>query len=345
MQIEGGRERILRIMRRQNTGRPGFWMGAPVWETQQAYFRHFGVDSLEALSVVLRSDAFWVPAEYGAYHAPQGGAIFPFDPALPPLADCESIREVEAYPWPDPSYLDYTPILVQMQAAIRRGQAVLGGPWSPIFQTAVDLFGMEELFIRMHTDPELVEAAVEHIVAFYVEAGSKLLAQGGEWLDVFFFANDLGSQQDLLISPEMLRRFFLPGFGRLVEMAKGYGVPVIMHSCGAIRRAIPMLIEIGIDGLHPLQAGARGMEPEALAREYGRDLVFMGGIDTQRLLPQGTEEQVRREVKRLYDALGSNWIVSASHEGILPDVPPQNIAAMRDSTYALAQGATEEGGC
>jgi uroporphyrinogen decarboxylase len=106
---------------------------------------------------------------------------------------------------------------------------------------------------------------------------------------------------------------------------------VMVHSCGAVREIIPMLIEAGMDGLHPLQARAAGMDAVSLAREYQRDLVFIGGVDTQDLLVHATPGQVKDEVRRLRDLLGPSYIVSPSHEAILPDVPLANVIAMAEA--------------
>ena len=102
----------------------------------------------------------------------------------------------------------------------------------------------------------------------------------------------------------------------------------MVHSCGSIYRVIPRLIDAGIDALHPLQALAVGMEPERLAKEFGKDLVFAGGVDSQNLLVNGTPEQVRDRVHRLRDIFGPNYIVSSSHESLLPNVPFENVVAM-----------------
>jgi uroporphyrinogen decarboxylase len=108
-----------------------------------------------------------------------------------------------------------------------------------------------------------------------------------------------------------------------------------MHSCGSIYRAIPQLIRAGVDVLHPLQAMAKNMDAESLTQYKGK-VVFMGGVDTQRILPFGTPEEVREEVLHLERIFGPNYIVSPSHETLLPNVPPENVAAMADAVQAFA---------
>ena len=123
----------------------------------------------------------------------------------------------------------------------------------------------------------------------------------------------------------------MPYFVRFTEQAKRFGLKVVLHSCGAINRAIPYLIDAGVDALHPIQALARDMDAEGLARRYNGKIVFIGGVDTQRLLPFGTPQQVKDEVHRLRDIFGPNYIVSPSHEALLPNVSAQNLEAMAEA--------------
>ena len=126
----------------------------------------------------------------------------------------------------------------------------------------------------------------------------------------------------------MFRRFILPYMRKCIEQAKSYGLKVMLHSCGSIYRVIPDLLDAGVDALHPLQARAKGMDAETLARHYRGKLVFVGGVDTQHLLVHGSPQELRDEVRRLRDLWGRKFIVSPSHEAILPNVPAENVIAM-----------------
>jgi 2-methylfumaryl-CoA isomerase len=142
------------------------------------------------------------------------------------------------------------------------------------------------------------------------------------------FGNDFGTQRGLILSPELFNRFVLPSMDRLIGVAKRHGKRVLLHSCGSIRRVIPTLIDHGVDALHPLQALATDMQADLLAREFGAHVAFVGGVDTQDLLVKGTPAQIRDEVLRLREAFGPNYVVSPSHEALLPNVPIENVAAM-----------------
>lgn len=331
-------QKINDIFANRDSGRPGFWLGSPDIETLRIYCAQLGINSLDELSAIMKDDILWAGAEWYAWRHPQGKPMWDFTNGLERksiidagcFAQCEDILEVEAFPWPDPDFLDFAPYLNRLDEIKRQGKAVFGGFWTYIFQISVDFFGMENLFIKMYTDPEIVEGVISHVTDFYMEANKRLFELAADKLDAFFWANDLGSQIDLLISPDFYKRFYMPSFKKICDLVKSYGLKIMFHSCGAISKLIPLLIETGIDGLHPLQAKAAGMEAEKLA-QYKNDLVFMGGVDTQELLPFGTPQQVKDEVRRLKDIFKGRFIVSPSHEGVLPNISLENMLAMRDA--------------
>jgi len=247
------------------------------------------------------------------------------------FADCEDVSEVEKFDWPDEKYIDFSRTIAEIDRTIENDQAVLSGSWSCFFHNVCDFFGMENYFVQMYTDPDVVEAVTEHVADFYLRINEKLFAEAADRIDMFFFGNDFGTQRDIFISPEMFDRFVMPTFRKFTDQAHRHGMKVLLHSCGSIHRVIPRLIEAGVDALHPIQALARNMDAETLAREFGGDILFVGGVDTQRLLPFGTPQEVRDEVRRLRDIFGENFVVSPSHESILPEVPCENIAAMAEA--------------
>jgi len=334
-----GKERINAIFAREKSDRVGFWSGDPPPETREIYYKYFGVSDPVGLAVAIGDDAIWLPAEFHSYRHPESKWIWNTQgsqerkaldaPGI--FAEYETLKDVEGFDWPDAKYLDFTNVIQQMNEARKHGIAVFGGPWTYITALACEFFGMENLFISMYTKPELVHAAIDGIVEFYLAANKKFFDLAADKLDVFFFGNDLGSQENLLLSPEMFNKFFLPGIKKIVDQAKGYGLKVMLHSCGAVEKLVPTFIDIGIDALHPLQAKARGMDAQNLADKYKNDLVFVGGVCAQDLLPFGTPEEIKAEVRRLKKIFGKRYVVSPSHEALLPNVSPENMLAMRDA--------------
>ncbi|MEJ2210566.1 MAG: uroporphyrinogen decarboxylase family protein, partial [Anaerolineae bacterium] len=151
-------------------------------------------------------------------------------------------------------------------------------------------------------------------------------------VDVVAEFDDYGTQTSLLISPAMFRRLLKPRlavlFGRLAELAPR--ARRFFHSCGSVRPIIPDLIEVGVEILNPVHVRAAGMEPAGLKRDFGDALVFWGGgVDTQGVLPSGTPQQVRDDVRRNVEALapGGGFVFSPVHN-VQPDVPVGNMMAM-----------------
>jgi uroporphyrinogen decarboxylase len=161
------------------------------------------------------------------------------------------------------------------------------------------------------------------------------LPQLGDMVDVVSEADDYGTQTSQLVSPRMFRRIFKPRlqavFSRIHALAPH--AKLFFHSCGNVRPILPDLIDIGVDILNPVHVTATGMEPAALKRDFGTDVSFWGGgVETQSVLPNGTPQDVRDNVRRNVDALapGGGYVFNTVHN-IQADVPPENIVAMIDA--------------
>ena len=138
-----------------------------------------------------------------------------------------------------------------------------------------------------------------------------------------------------MISPKLVSEFVIPGAKKLIDLAHSYGVKVLYHSCGSIVEAIPLLIEAGVDIIHPIQAKAAGMQPENLKAKFDGQVAFCGGVDTQELLPMGTPEDVRAKVRELRTIFPTGLIISPSHEALQDDVPPENVKALFDEADTI----------
>lgn len=318
------KERVLTALSHRSPDRTPLWLGVPKEEIMEGLFAHYGTRDREGLLREIGDDFRWAPRP--RYNHPDG--LQPFDmPGADPAA-CRTVEEVEALPWPDPKYLELEREDFRGRVDGYSDCAVMGGAWAPFFHRVGWLIGQENYFIKMHTDPALVEAVTERVLDFYVAMNRVAFEAGADLLDFYFFGNDFGTQRGLFISREHFRRFILPGIVRLVEQARRYGLHVWLHSCGSVRGIIPDLIEAGVEALHPVQVSAAGMSAEELGREFGRDLLFVGGVDVHHLLRLGSPEEVRRAVRHNRRHLGPAYAVSPSHEAILPDVPIPNLVAM-----------------
>lgn len=270
-------------------------------------------------------ETFWGIRRKGEYY---GQAI------THPLQEAESVEDLEDYEWP--SLDNWSVDHLEEEAELYRDYAIISGSWSPFFHDATDLIGFETCLTKMIQNPEVVEAVVNRCFDFYYELSRRSFEKIGREIDLFFVGNDFGGKSGLLFSPELWRRFIRGPLKKLVDMAHANGSKFALHSCGDVEEIIPDLIEIGVDILNPIQVSAEHMDPEKLVDKYGDSLVFFGGIDEKELLRYGTEEEVRKETRRIIDVLGSynRYIVAPSHDYLLPDLPPENIVAM----YEEAKG-------
>lgn len=326
------RERIRTIIDGRPVDRVGFWLGNPYPDTWPIYLDYFGVDSPEALRRKLGDDFRWIPA--GEYRHPEGKGLFYIPGKVShghpgPFANATCPADLDTYDWPRLEYLNFEPVLEQLRHAGDHYRA--SGFWTCFYHNVMDLFGMEQYMVNMYLNPELVHAVTNRVCQFYYDANELFFPQAGDLIDGFFFGNDFGTQLDLICGPKQFDEFVMPWFRRFTEQGHRHGYQVILHSCGSIYRVIDRLIDAGVDCLHPLQALAAHMDAETLAHEFKGRIAFLGGIDTQDLLVNGTPDQVKAEVRRVKSLLGPCLIVSPSHEALLPNVSPQNVLAMAEA--------------
>ncbi|MFQ5851588.1 MAG: uroporphyrinogen decarboxylase family protein [Candidatus Binatia bacterium] len=190
--------------------------------------------------------------------------------------------------------------------------------------------GFGEWLADLLAAPAFAEGLMEH--ALEVSAGIALatLEEVGDYVDVVIFPDDLGIQDMCYVRPELYRKAIKPYHRRLVEAIKTKTTAkVLIHSDGSVYAIIGDLIDIGVDVLNPVQVSAKDMDTRRLKREFGAYLSFWGAIDTHRVLPRGTPEQVRAEVRTRIDDLakGGGYVVASVHN-IQAEVPPENILAM-----------------
>jgi len=238
---------------------------------------------------------------------------------------------VEKFAWPDP--LDpgrFRTLRSQAQTQRARTDAaiilVLGvGLVHQIQFMRGYAASLEDLIVA----PDFVQAFMEHYADFWVRLTERALQEVGDLVDLAMFGDDLGTQQGPVMSPALYRRLIKPYHARMVQAIKRFEKPVLLHSCGSVAAFIPDLIEVGFDALHPIQVSAKDMESGTLKRQFGRDITFWGGVDTQRVLPLGTPQDVREEVRRRINDLGpgGGYVLGAVHN-IQAEVPAENILAM-----------------
>lgn len=245
-----------------------------------------------------------------------------------------TVADVCDYAWPDTGDVRRIAGLRTVATKYRaQGQAVMiKGVLAGIFEMSQRVRGMQNIMIDLASNEALACAFLDKMVELKIKFWETALTQLGDLIDVISEADDYGTQTSQLISPRMFRKIFKPRlqtlFTRIHQLAPK--AKLFFHSDGNIRPILPDLIEIGIDVLNPIHITATGMEPSALKRDFGKDVAFWGGgVETQSVLPFGTPQEVKDNVRRNVDALapGGGYVFNTIHN-IQADVPPQNIVAM-----------------
>jgi uroporphyrinogen decarboxylase len=206
----------------------------------------------------------------------------------------------------------------------------IDGPWG-VYEICSSLHGTAEYLMDLALNPEYAEELAERVlVEYHIPYYTLLLEEAGAYAQMVMISDDLGSQQRLIFSPRTFRKIFKPRLKRLIEHIHSLAdVRVYMHSDGAVYDLIPDLIEIGVEGLNPVQYNAQGMEVERLKREFGGSLGFFGGTVENELLsfhnPAEISRVVAANVKTL--ASGGGFLFAPIHN-ISQEVPPENVVAL-----------------
>ncbi|MBN1671502.1 MAG: hypothetical protein JXR37_10740 [Kiritimatiellae bacterium] len=264
-----------------------------------------------------------------------GGGLY-YDMASHPLAGAATPDDIDAHPFPDPRDAGrFRHVQAGLDAFAAEGDfpVVFDNSFgNGIFQMGNHVMGYEHFLVALGMGEAKAVRLMDKVLELKIAFWDEVLGRFGGRIDVVKELDDLGTQFDTMISPEMYAALIKPRLAELVRFIKSKAphVKMMMHACGSMAKMIPHLIEAGVEILNPLQYTAAGMDPAALKREFGRDLVFWGGgIETQKMLPFGTVAEVQDEVKRLLDILmpGGGFVFAQVHN-IQAGVPVANMMAM-----------------
>ena len=259
-------------------------------------------------------------------------------PGIHPLAEAKTIGDLESYRgWPDMS--DPSRIAHVHETARRLAEenqfAIMATPWLLFpFERAHAMQGMEPYLLNMAMDPDFARAMLEKIAAYCKQLMGHFLEELGDNVDIIKIGDDLGTQNSLMISPKMYRDILKPIHADFISFIKSRTkAKILFHSCGDVAPLIGDFIDIGVDILNPIQTSTGSISDlPSLKKRFGKNMVFCGGIDSHRILPFGSVEEVRQEVRRVMQALGpgGGCMIGAVHT-VMNDVPPENVLAMVDA--------------
>ncbi len=250
-----------------------------------------------------------------------------------PLGDAHTIAQLAAAPLPDfmgranPG---------RLQAAVRRLHArnypVMAAPphlGGELFETAWRLRGFEQFMVDLVENPPLVEYLLEQLTALHVALSLALTRAG---IDILALDDDVAEPTQMLISPDMWRRYFKPCVRTIIEACRAVNPDLFIfwHSDGFIEPIIPDLIEIGVNVLNPVQPDV--MDPAHLKRAYGDRLAFWGTVGTPQRWAWGTPDEIRQEVRERIATVGADGglILSPAYD-LEPEFRWENVVAFFDA--------------
>jgi len=242
-----------------------------------------------------------------------------------PLELAASVLELETYPWPDFARLDFSYLKPEMDAIHAKGLAVFVWAECTIWETAWYLRSMENLFVDMACDEAMAASLFDTITKSACYRARKFAEAGA---DILGLGDDIGMQSSALMSVEMYRTWLKPRLARVIDAAKTVNPDILIsyHSCGYVLPFIDDLIEAGVDILNPVQPEC--MDFAAVHAAYGTRLSFNGTIGTQQVMPYGTPQQVRDEVRRNLTIAGPKGGLFCCPTHMLePEVPWANVEA------------------
>lgn len=343
------KERILATINRQPVDRPpvDLWCTPEVLDTLRIYtstenelavYNKLGVDKI-----------VWIfPGYGGRYFDPndsgeitmwgvptrmvKAGLATYQEYINPPIADYYDPSQLKSYhSWPDPDQFDYAGAKALASEARSWDFATIG-PWISHFEIYCQMRGLENALMDTLANPEFLDATIEQIDAVQTVMLERMLTELHDELDIVFISDDMGMQDNLLISLESWEIHFKPRLRAWCDLIHQYGKKVLYHTDGAVLPLIPGLIECGIDILNPIQHVCPGMDRANLKQEFGDKLIFHGGVENQKILPMGTAAEVAEETRKCMETLGKDggYICCSCHNA-QAGTPVENILAMIDT--------------
>lgn len=245
-----------------------------------------------------------------------------------PLAKVKEAKQVEDFAFPDPLAEGRYDDAAKDIEKYKPSHFLVGEMELTMFDMMAQLVGLEKLLLDMAMGEAYVEVLIERTKEFALAVGKKLLSLG---VDGVWAGDDFGSQNGMLISPPMWRRYFKERYREVYAELKAVSpdVLIMQHSDGAVARILGDWIEVGMGVFNPVQPNVPGHTPEELKTKFGDRLSFWGAIDQQDLLPFGTPGEIEADVKAKIEILGrgGGYMVAPAHI-IQAETPIENVEAL-----------------
>ncbi|HBG27911.1 MAG: hypothetical protein A2Y10_16450 [Planctomycetes bacterium GWF2_41_51] len=348
------RERVLAILNGEKPDR----IPVDLWYTGEIaddLKKHFHVNSdLELYKSMQLDKIVWVMAGYDfkstdtnrtVWGVPlkritSGKAVYD-EFGEPPLKNY-NIDSLDEYPfWPKAENYDYDKARQWAQQAYPNYVTI--GPWISFFEVYCQMRGLQQGLMDLVLEPDLANSILDRIEECQTRMLETFLKALGDSIDIVFVSDDMGTQENLLISPDIWEKFFKARLARWCDLIHSYGKKVFYHSDGAVEPLISGLIDCGIDILNPIQRICKGMDTKLLKSKYGDKIVFHGAVENQSILPFGSPEDVAKETKYCLDTLASDGrgYIACSCHNIQAGTPVENIIALAKAVCYYNRSTTK----
>ncbi|HOD92603.1 MAG TPA: uroporphyrinogen decarboxylase family protein [Clostridia bacterium] len=350
------KERVMKALRREKSDRPACDLRCTpeVWE---ALFKYFNLEKVEDVLDKLDIDMRWITAGSLPYIGPkersaptlggEGADIFGcvmkassnkyntyYEFTKHPLAHCKTVEEIYEYEWPSLDWYDYSKVKEIVKSNKKTDDRAIMFFAGGTFETPWYMRGMEQFFIDLYDNPEIVNAICTKVGEYFFKRALRVLEAADNEIDIIGSGGDIGGQECLMLNPDVWREQIKPHTAGLLKPFKQMGLSTFYHSCGSVAQVINDLADIGMDMLDPIQVTAKNMTPEYLAHNFADRISFHGAIDEVELLPHASPLEVYNETQRIISILGKNggFIVSPSHQ-VQGDTSIENILALFKSVH------------
>lgn len=259
-----------------------------------------------------------------------------------PLADAEDEEDILAAHYPDP----HNPALFagleeKAKDLYENTDYILGadGLKCGLLQTALQMRGYEDFMCDLMADEDFANALLDKLLEVQKEMWTEFLSRVGKYVQLVYLTDDYGTQDSLLISPDIFNRFIKPRNEELIRHIKSLAdVKIMFHCDGSILPILDDMIEMGVDIINPVQTSTVSMKDTAMLKErFGSRLSFHGAIDVQQILPNASVSEIKEEVRKRVQDLwaGKGGYILAPCHNIGHDIEPEKLTAVFEAVKEL----------
>ncbi len=227
--------------------------------------------------------------------------------------------------FPNPEYVGLIP-----ECPPQDGRYRMSVVWNCFYERHWKLRGMTNALMDFYIYPDRVHQLYEKLTNFYCRVMER--AKDELNIDGFFISDDIGTQNAPFFPEQIFIDFLKPYYKRVIEKAHSLGMHFWLHSCGNIEMYLPHFIEIDLDVIHPIQKHT--MDEKWINDKYGKDICIWAGFDVQQIIPWGTPEEVREEVRYLIDTYykKEGRLILTAGNGVNGDCKVESLKALLDET-------------